>query len=265
MTTQTISKETISLSSIIQNYNRGKTLNYSKNNEAQEKVDVSIGSLSQSNTQIINEIEQSQTTPLDDLLTGITAYISKKRTKRDSSSLSSEENKKTKANTQAGKWTPSEVALFEKLYSQYGKNWGRIAKGIPTRTQAQVRSHAQKVFLSQEKKNALRPELDLPDVAPLKMKKIDIALPIEKKEAFDEKVENIRKEKLALFLSFRICMTIPSTFQTKMQQFTQAKEGIQKFLDELYLLNPELESIDAEIKDTLKMWTSIQNEINKAS
>ena len=39
-----------------------------------------------------------------------------------------------------------------KALQKYGKNWGLIQKVVSTRSLAQVRSHAQKLFLSMTKK-----------------------------------------------------------------------------------------------------------------
>lgn len=66
-----------------------------------------------------------------------------------------------KANTQGGdnrngekgRWTQEEHQLFVKgmLFwnlgiEEFGKNWKKIGQIVPTRTGAQIRSHAQKYF-----------------------------------------------------------------------------------------------------------------------
>jgi SHAQKYF class myb-like DNA-binding protein len=50
------------------------------------------------------------------------------------------------ANSTTGRWTPEEHSAFLQGLAVYGREWKRVAAGIPTRTSAQVRSHAQKYF-----------------------------------------------------------------------------------------------------------------------
>jgi SHAQKYF class myb-like DNA-binding protein len=50
------------------------------------------------------------------------------------------------ANSTTGRWTPEEHRAFLQGLAVYGREWKRVAAGIPTRTSAQVRSHAQKYF-----------------------------------------------------------------------------------------------------------------------
>ena len=45
-----------------------------------------------------------------------------------------------------GRWTIQEHESFVRGLSMYGREWKRVAQIIPTRTAAQVRSHAQKYF-----------------------------------------------------------------------------------------------------------------------
>lgn len=67
-----------------------------------------------------------------------------------SSSLPPKSSKKrktppTNSNT-SGRWTVPEHEAFLRGLSLYGREWKRVAADIPTRTSAQVRSHAQKYF-----------------------------------------------------------------------------------------------------------------------
>lgn len=52
--------------------------------------------------------------------------------------------------------------MFLKGLNKYGKNWVQIQKIIKTRSVAQIRSHAQKIFLSMTKyeQRALEAEID---------------------------------------------------------------------------------------------------------
>lgn len=65
-----------------------------------------------------------------------------------SASMASERpiTKKRKLSTGAGRWTEQEHKAFLLGLSRYGREWKRVAQDIPTRTSAQVRSHAQKYF-----------------------------------------------------------------------------------------------------------------------
>ena len=54
-----------------------------------------------------------------------------------------------------GRWTDSEHQAFLRGLHIYGREWKKVASHIPTRTSAQVRSHAQKYFYkAQREKNA---------------------------------------------------------------------------------------------------------------
>mmetsp|Transcript_14295 Transcript_14295/g.30535 ORF Transcript_14295/g.30535 Transcript_14295/m.30535 type:complete len:416 (-) Transcript_14295:416-1663(-) len=55
--------------------------------------------------------------------------------------------KKRPANTISGRWTPSEHEAFLRGLKMYGREWKKVATCIPTRTSAQIRSHAQKYFV----------------------------------------------------------------------------------------------------------------------
>lgn len=47
----------------------------------------------------------------------------------------------------SGRWSDDEHQLFLTLMKQYGRSWTQIAEKMPTRTEPQVRSHAQKYLL----------------------------------------------------------------------------------------------------------------------
>lgn len=66
-------------------------------------------------------------------------------------------NRKYSANSVAGRWTGSEHEAFLKGLKVYGREWKKVARCIPTRTSAQIRSHAQKYFakVSKEQQHLL--------------------------------------------------------------------------------------------------------------
>jgi len=53
-----------------------------------------------------------------------------------------------------GRWTDAEHQAFLQGLATYGREWKRVAVHIPTRTSAQVRSHAQKYFAKRQAEQA---------------------------------------------------------------------------------------------------------------
>ena len=51
-----------------------------------------------------------------------------------------------------GRWSAEEQAAFVAALHTYGKDWHRIQAAVPTRSDAQIRSHAQKFLTKLEKK-----------------------------------------------------------------------------------------------------------------
>mmetsp|Transcript_33414 Transcript_33414/g.48912 ORF Transcript_33414/g.48912 Transcript_33414/m.48912 type:complete len:304 (+) Transcript_33414:123-1034(+) len=56
-----------------------------------------------------------------------------------------------------GRWTKKEHEAFLKGLQLYGREWKQISKTIPTRTSAQIRSHAQKYFQKLSKDGGSKP------------------------------------------------------------------------------------------------------------
>lgn len=52
-----------------------------------------------------------------------------------------------------GRWKKTEHEKFMKALEKYGKNWPLVQKAVKTRSLTQVRSHAQKLFLSMSSKD----------------------------------------------------------------------------------------------------------------
>jgi SHAQKYF class myb-like DNA-binding protein len=50
------------------------------------------------------------------------------------------------AATQDGHWTNEEHEVFLELYDKFGRSWKKIAETMKTRSNEQVRTHAQKYF-----------------------------------------------------------------------------------------------------------------------
>ena len=58
-------------------------------------------------------------------------------------------------NSTTGRWTPQEHEAFLEGLKTYGREWKKVAKCIPTRTSAQIRSHAQKYFAKIDKEQKI--------------------------------------------------------------------------------------------------------------
>jgi len=57
------------------------------------------------------------------------------------------------ASPRPGRWTTAEHELFLKGMRLYGREWKRVAQHIPTRSAAQVRSHAQKYLTKLQRRH----------------------------------------------------------------------------------------------------------------
>lgn len=62
---------------------------------------------------------------------------------------------KMKAGQTLGRWTPEEHEAFLQGLKVFGREWKKVAERIPTRTSAQIRSHAQKYFAKIEREETI--------------------------------------------------------------------------------------------------------------
>mmetsp|Transcript_28515 Transcript_28515/g.40066 ORF Transcript_28515/g.40066 Transcript_28515/m.40066 type:complete len:565 (+) Transcript_28515:439-2133(+) len=88
--------------------------------------------------------------------------------KKESKSPSEHRPRKRKLQTKpgqtSGRWTHEEHQAFLEGLKIFGREWKKVAERIPTRTSAQIRSHAQKYFskLAREETMTLDPESPQP-------------------------------------------------------------------------------------------------------
>eukprot|EP00546_Thalassionema_frauenfeldii_P013166 CAMPEP_0178928412 /NCGR_PEP_ID=MMETSP0786-20121207/19888_1 /TAXON_ID=186022 /ORGANISM="Thalassionema frauenfeldii, Strain CCMP 1798" /LENGTH=319 /DNA_ID=CAMNT_0020604271 /DNA_START=431 /DNA_END=1390 /DNA_ORIENTATION=- len=78
-----------------------------------------------------------------------------------SAKRNSRKSTRRKPGQSAGRWTPEEHQEFLEGLKVYGREWKKVAERIPTRTSAQIRSHAQKYFakLAREENMILQDQL----------------------------------------------------------------------------------------------------------
>ena len=73
-------------------------------------------------------------------------------------SMGSSFNAKKGKSVSFGRWTKEEHQAFLQGLKVYGREWKKVAQNIPTRSSAQIRSHAQKYFAKLAKDEQLRQE-----------------------------------------------------------------------------------------------------------
>lgn len=104
----------------------------------------SIGLISNRTTNIVND---DDLTPKEG---GRSLLLSNNQQKETSSA---EKQQQEASGYASGRWTTEEHEIFISCLQQYGREWKKIAYKVPTRTPAQIRSHAQKYLskLSKQK------------------------------------------------------------------------------------------------------------------
>jgi SHAQKYF class myb-like DNA-binding protein len=65
-----------------------------------------------------------------------------------------------------GRWTPQEHQSFLEGLKVFGREWKKVAARIPTRTSAQIRSHAQKYFSKMQREESILLQDQSPSIFP---------------------------------------------------------------------------------------------------
>ena len=96
---------------------------------------------------------------------GVSSLLALKKSQgRD---VDSSKNRKgpERKNNSSGRWTASEHEAFLEGLKVYGREWKKVALYIPTRTAAQIRSHAQKYFAKEQKLRSSLPDGSMPSTS----------------------------------------------------------------------------------------------------
>ncbi|KAL9183622.1 hypothetical protein ACHAXT_004478 [Thalassiosira profunda] len=127
-------------------------------------------------------------------------------------------SKKTK--TVSGRWTTEEHEAFLRGLKVYGREWKKVAVCIPTRTSAQIRSHAQKYFAKIQKDLAM-PEkrLSLPDEV-LKPKDVHSDQPLS--QSYVDTVNFLMQDPSEI--ETRVCKTLASL----RERYQQLEDGLRQ-------------------------------------
>eukprot|EP00980_Cylindrotheca_fusiformis_P009260 scaffold2018_cov113-Cylindrotheca_fusiformis.AAC.14 len=108
----------------------------------------------QNNNNSNNDKEKREKMSVDSLLIRKEAIQTPKKRKRNSS--------KQEGQT-SGRWTREEHSSFLAGLQEFGREWKKVATRIPTRTSAQIRSHAQKYFAKLEREQHQEDAVEVPD------------------------------------------------------------------------------------------------------
>ncbi|CAG9324953.1 unnamed protein product [Blepharisma stoltei] len=67
---------------------------------------------------------------------------------------------------QSGRWTDEEHKRFLFALQEYGRNWKLISQTVGTRSSSQIKSHAQKYFISLQKEHSEPTQVKVPNRIP---------------------------------------------------------------------------------------------------
>ena len=110
-----------------------------------------IQTTSQSQTMQIKATSMQQKAIYPELPTSSSQVVASNNTSsstptKSASAKPSPQSKVSKPTSTSGRWSSGEHQAFLEGLNIHGREWKKVAQGIPTRTSAQIRSHAQKYF-----------------------------------------------------------------------------------------------------------------------
>lgn len=123
-------------------------------------------------------------------------------------------NKNISANTISGRWTAAEHEAFLQGLKVYGREWKKVATCIPTRTSAQIRSHAQKYFAKVNKEQeqlialAEKRRMSFPDAMPSSQQDESLNDDPKMSQSFVNTMDSIMKDPSEV--ETKVCKTLAS-------------------------------------------------------
>jgi len=134
---------------------------------------------------------------------------------------SESKNRKCFAMSTSGRWTAAEHEAFLRGLKVYGREWKKVATCIPTRTSAQIRSHAQKYFAkaSKEQEHFLATTKNHPSLTVESMPLSDQPAP----DLYAEKMDSITRNPSEV--ETQVCKTLDALRERYKQLEDRLQQG----------------------------------------
>ena len=129
---------------------------------------------------------------------------------------------KPESNYTNGHWTAEERKIFDDAVKEHGRNWKKICQLIPTRSGAQIRSHAQKFYMEMADKSGSRAAGAVDDEETITVKGEEeevptklVAIALSRIEAVEKiAVEDVKKS----FKPLISCFGVNTTYADKVSE-----------------------------------------------
>ena len=134
---------------------------------------------------------------------------------------SESKSRKCSAMSTSGRWTAAEHEAFLRGLKVYGREWKKVATCIPTRTSAQIRSHAQKYFAkaSREQEHFLATTENHPSLSVDSMPLCDQPAP----DLYAEKMDSITRNLSEV--ETQVCKTLDALRERYKQLEVRLQQG----------------------------------------